>query len=158
MLNHKTNGSHNNGAYGNESSSSRSGSNGSQSALDALFWRDEILQVIYWMRGEELGEAVRAQDLQVFLAADLKTIQFHLEQAVVDGYLKKRPDTATMTDAIAHAVRYSLTDMGRKEGGRRFRDEFAGMQKSGHGECSADCICHTTGDHAHCPTHGHLHA
>jgi hypothetical protein len=29
------------------------------------------------------------------------------------------------------------------------------MQKSGHGECSADCSCHQTGDHANCPSHHH---
>ena len=122
-------------------------------ALDTLFWRDEILQVIYWMRGEELQEAVTAQDLLIFLAGDRATVQRHLELAVVDGYLQKSPGTEAERDA----TRYTLTDLGRKEGGRRFRDEFAGMQKSGHGECSADCACHTTGDHAHCPSHGHAH-
>jgi hypothetical protein len=35
----------------------------SNSALDALFWRDEILQVMFWMRGEGLAEVVSAQEL-----------------------------------------------------------------------------------------------
>ena len=125
-----------------------------QRALDALFWRDEILQVMYWMRGEELGESVHARDLQVFLATDVKTIQLYLEQAAAEGYLER----TTSTETSADATRYALTAMGRREGGRRFRDEFAGLQKSGHGECSADCVCHTTGDHSSCPTHGHQHA
>ena len=27
-------------------------------AVDILFWREEILQVLYWMEGEGLAEAV----------------------------------------------------------------------------------------------------
>ena len=122
-------------------------------ALDALFWRDEILQVMFWLQGEGLGEAVSAQDLQVFLEGDLSMLQFYLEQAADEGYLVRHPDAAGMLNE----TRYSLSDIGRQEGGRRFADEFAGMQKSGHGECSADCACHQTGDHANCPSHQHQH-
>lgn len=120
-------------------------------ALDALFWRDEILQVMFWLQGEGLAEIVSANDLQVFLNGDLKTIRFHLEQAANAGYLIRHPDAAGMLDA----ARYSLSELGFKEGGRRFKDEFADMQKSGHGECSADCVCHQTGDYANCPSHSH---
>ena len=124
---------------------------GQDPALDALFWRDEILQVMYWLQGEGLGDVVRAQELQVFLDSDLKPLQFYMEQAAADGYLVRYPDPAGMLDATG----YGLSELGRREGGRRFRDEFEGMQKSGHGECSADCSCHTTGDHADCPSHQH---
>ncbi|MEM7129855.1 MAG: hypothetical protein AAF702_26215 [Chloroflexota bacterium] len=138
-------------------SASNQNSNGKQSAgedaLDKLFWRDEILQVMYWLQGEGLSESVRAQDLMVFLNSDIQTILFHLELAAAEGYLTRSPNTNSMDQSTT----FALSDTGRKEGGRRFRDEFAGMQKSGHGECSADCICHTTGDHASCPTHGHAH-
>ena len=122
-------------------------------ALNAIFWRDEILQVIYWLQGEGLGEILTAQELQVFVNAEGKTLQFYLEQAVAEGYLIRHPDSAGLPDQ----TRYELTDIGRKEGGRRFRDAFEGMQKSGHGECSADCVCHTSGDPAHCPSHRHDH-
>jgi hypothetical protein len=125
--------------------------NNANRALDALFWRDEILQVLYWLQGEGLGERVTAQDLQVFLDSEVKNIHFYLEQAVAEGYLVCHPDAAGMPQE----TRYSLSELGRTEGGRRFRDEFEGMQKSGHGECSADCICHVTGNHADCPTHQH---
>jgi hypothetical protein len=127
--------------------------NKSDNALDALFWRDEILQVMYWLQGEGLGEQVGVQDLQVFLDSDADTIHFYLEQAVTDGYLIRHPDPAGMPAG----TRYSLSDFGRQEGGRRFRDEFEGMQKSGHGECSADCVCHSTGNRDNCPSHQHDH-
>ena len=122
-------------------------------ALDALFWRDEILQVLYWLQGEGLGEVVTAEDLQIFLDGDLNTIQFYLEQFVGEGYLICHPDAAGMLND----TRYSLSEVGRKEGGRRFADEFSGMQKSGHGECSADCSCHQTGNRDNCPSHQHQH-
>ena len=125
----------------------------SNRALDALFWRDEILQVMFWFKGEGLSEVVTAQELEVFLATDLKTIQFYLEQFSEEGYLIRHPDPAGMLNS----TRYSLSELGRQEGGRRFADEFAGMQKSGHGECNADCSCHQTGDHANCPSHKYLH-
>jgi len=128
-------------------------SNKPNQALDALFWRDEILQVMFWLRGEGLAEVTTAQELEVFLNTDAKTIQFYLEQFVEEGYFVRHPDPAGM----AAGNRYSLSELGHREGGRRFHDEFADMQKSGHGECSADCSCHQTGDHANCPTHGHQH-
>jgi hypothetical protein len=120
----------------------------SNSALDALFWRDEILQVMFWMRGEGLAEVVSAQELQVFLTGDIKTLQFYLEQFAHEGYLIRHPDPAGMLNA----TRYSLSELGRQEGGRRFSDEFAGLQKSAHGECNADCDCHKTGDRTNCPS------
>ena len=122
-------------------------------ALEALFWRDEILQVMFWLQGEGLGDVVSAGDLQVFLDGDRETIQFYLEQAAGEGYLVRHPDAAGMLPE----TRYALSEAGRKEGGRRFADEFAGMQKSGHGECSADCVCHQTGNPADCPSHRPQH-
>lgn len=125
----------------------------SNRALDALFWRDEILQVMFWLHGEALAEVVSAQDLEVFLTGDVKTLQFYLEQFANEGYLIRHPDPAGMLNA----TRYSLSELGRQEGGRRFADEFSGLQKSAHGECSADCDCHKTGDPSNCPSHKHVH-
>jgi hypothetical protein len=117
--------------------------------IQAIYWRDEILQVMFWLKGEGLEESTSAEELQVFLNADPLTIQHYLQQAAADGYLDKQSAT------IDQATRYALTELGRKEGGRRFHDEFSHLQKTGHGECSADCSCHQTGDHASCPTHSH---
>ena len=105
---------------------------------------------MFWLKGEGLEESTSAEELQVFLNADPLMIQFYLQQAAADGYLDKQSATT-----LNQATRYVLTDLGRKEGGRRFHDEFSHLQKSGHGECSADCSCHQTGDHANCPTHSH---
>jgi hypothetical protein len=36
--------------------------------LDELYWRDEILQVMYWYRGEGFGESVSVRDLIIGLS------------------------------------------------------------------------------------------
>lgn len=119
-----------------------------ETVLDALHWRDEILQIMFWLIGEGLVARPSAEDVRQFLGADLSTIQFYLEEAVRDGYLIRHPDSAGMLSGH----QYALSEMGRREGGRRFADEFAEMTKPAHGECSADCDCHKTGK-ANCSHH-----
>ncbi len=105
--------------------------------LEAVRWRDEVLQVLYWYRGEGLGEAVTALDLVPFLVADPKLIVGQLEQLVAEGYV---------SIVEGSPVRYELTELGVKEGGRRFADEFAGLTGQAHGECSnPNCSCQTLG-------------
>lgn len=115
------------------------------SALDALFWRDEILQVLFWMEGEGLAEAVRAEDLLPFLSADRDTIEHHLDRCAEAGDLDRR--------TVPRGPVYALTEASRTEAGRRFATAFAEMQKPGHGECSADCDCQ--GDPSLCSAHHH---
>ncbi len=117
--------------------------------LDAIFWRDEILQVMYWLRGEELREVVTAPDLEVFLSASASDIHFHLERAVEEGYVERHPDGM----GLWQNTRYALAERGVKEGGRRFRDEFNDMQKGGHGECGPDCVHCKDGNYHLCAAH-----
>lgn len=116
------------------------------SALDAMFWREEILQVLFWMQGEDLAEAAGLRDLAVFLSGDEKTVAHHLEKLEREGYLVRQSDTD----------RFALSEQGRQEARRCFADAFEGMQKQGHGECSPDCICKWEGPEA-CPVHHHNH-
>lgn len=117
--------------------------------LEALFWREEILQVLFWMEGEKLLDAASPADLCSFLHGDLSTIQHHLDKCTGDGYLVRTEHGG--------AARYVLSERGKTEGGRLFAEAFAGMQKQGHGECSPDCICYEVGPDA-CPVHNHDHA
>jgi hypothetical protein len=105
-----------------------------------LYWRDEVLQVMYWLRGEELNEQVSAQDLAVLVPAEASFLQHHLEQLAADGFL----------EAVTGAPpRYRLTELGVREGGRRFAEEFAGLTGQAHGACSnPNCSCHTLGPEA----------
>jgi hypothetical protein len=104
------------------------------SALDELRWRDEILQALFWMRGEGLSEQITAPELGRFLAADESIIVRVLAALVEDGYL----DTL---DNPGLPGAYRLTPLGVQEGGRRFQDEFGGLTQQAHGECGPGCWC-----------------
>ncbi len=105
---------------------------------------DEVLQILYWLRGEGLSSEVAAADLQRFLAGSEEELTAVLERLVRTGLVTRAaPDKA--------GARYALTAEGVREGGRRFADEFADMTKPGHGECGdPDCDCHRTGSPADC--------
>ena len=109
---------------------------------------DEILEVMFWMHGEQLGTSCDACDLIRFVAADEADVKRLLEMLTTRGWLMK--------DGRDDAPRYRLTDVGRQEAGRRFADEFADMTKPGHGECGdPDCECHRTGSPDDCRHRAH---
>ncbi len=100
------------------------------SELEALKVRDELLQAMYWMRGEGLAETPSVRELSTFLAVPADTLAVYVERFVADGYL-----------ASANGG-YRLTAVGDEAGKRSFADEFADLTKPGHGECDDDCWCH----------------
>lgn len=116
---------------------------------DPIFWRDEILQIMYWLRGESLGEVVSSPDILVFLDASEEQVEFYLEQLVADGFATQLNNSPAL---------YQLTELGVKEGGRRFAEEFSSLTKQAHGECNnPNCDCKTMGPEA-CITHAsHSH-
>lgn len=116
-------------------------------ALDGIRWRDELLQVLYWFRGEGFGEEVTAREIAPLLGADADAIARQLGLLVEEGYV---------TRAAGEPPRFQLTERGIKEGGRRFADEFAGLTGQAHGECNnPNCACHTLGPEA-CEAHTSL--
>lgn len=106
---------------------------------DAIRRRDEILQVMFWMRGEGLGEAPGADDLQRFLLGEsAAALEEDLAALAATGLLEP-----------AGGGRFRLTRRGLEEGGRRFREEFEELMHQGHGACSdPDCDCHALGPEA----------
>lgn len=96
-------------------------------SLEALRCRDDILQAMYWMRGEGFGETHTVNSLAGFLVVDEVFLKQQLAVLVEDGLL-----------AFADGA-YSLSEDGVREGGRRFHDEFSDLQKTAHGECGPDC-------------------
>jgi len=101
-------------------------------ALRALYWRSEILQVMYWLRGEGLGEVADAALLERFLGVGAAIGVGYLDRLVVDGYLNQ-VDSG-----------YVLSDVGLAEGKTEFALSFADLTRPAHGECSADCWCHNS--------------
>ncbi len=112
------------------------------SALDDLYWQDEILQVMFWLLGEGFAEDVTIADLRRFLDGEPAILAQNLEQLAAAGFLHRVNGS------------YRLTEVGQNEAQRRFVDEFRPLLgRTGHGECSDDCWCHDP-EHAgeECPS------
>ena len=105
-------------------------------ALRALYWRSEILQVMYWLKGEGLGEVVDAPLLERFLGVEAEVGVGYLDLLVVDGYLEPVPGG------------YILSSSGLAEGKTEFALSFAELTRPTHGECSADCWCQNSVEEA----------
>lgn len=110
--------------------------------------RDEIMQVLFWLMGEKLGDEASPGELSVWIAAEASELEPVLEAMVLDGFLKQGRKEES----------YCLSELGLREGGRRFVENFAdaGLGSQGHGACSDDCDCHLHGPE-NCPEHGPEH-
>lgn len=106
------------------------------SELDALRVREEVLQAMYWMRSEGLGDAPSAAELARFLAVPAGALTPYLERFVEEGHLERIGDD------------YGLTELGIELGKRTFAEEFADLTRPSHGECDADCWCHDSPEEA----------
>jgi len=96
-------------------------------ALKSMYWRSEILQVMYWMRGEGFGEDVDARMVERFLGVDAATGIQYLDALVEEGYLERLGD------------RYMLSELGSHEGGLEFASSFEELMRPNHGECGPEC-------------------
>ena len=103
---------------------------------------DEILQVMYWLRGENIALDVAPPELARWVGLDAAQIEPLLESLVESRLVEYVPDGE---------LRYRLTSSGAFEGGRRFADEFAELTKPGHYECAdPNCECKRSGNPADC--------
>ena len=108
--------------------------------------KDELLQVMYWLRGEDLAEDASADDLVRWVGKETMEIHSLLVELAEARLLEVVDDTMAKD-----VIRFRLTNSGVKEGGRRFADEFSEMTKPGHYECSdPNCECRRTGNPADC--------
>ncbi|MHB2023163.1 MAG: hypothetical protein ACYCO3_07530 [Mycobacteriales bacterium] len=105
-------------------------------ALAKMFWRSEILQVMYWLRGEGLGERADAALLERFLGVDATIGTGYLDQLVEEGYLERVGRD------------YTLSESGLREGAVEFAMSFSELTRPSHGECSDDCWCHVSAEEA----------
>lgn len=99
---------------------------------DLLQTQDDILQMMFWMRGEHLGDTASAEQLNRFLK---------LPQADVDSALTRLLGRELVVRLDGGD--FQLTETGISEGKRRFMDEFSGfLGKDTHLSCSdPDCDC-----------------
>ncbi len=113
-------------------------SSGVARAVEGIFWRDEILQIMYWMLGEGFGESPTPAEVGRLLAVEASLVSGHMKRMVAMGDLE-----------VSSRGRFKLTVQGVREGRRRFADEFEGMQFAGHAECNRPgCSCLELGPEA----------
>lgn len=111
------------------------GEGGRRDRLEQVRRSDEILQVMFWMRGENLGEEVAPEQLEVFLGREIEGADV---RRILEGLSERGLVAAT------DSGQFRLTEQGVLEGGRRFADEFADLTGQAHGECNdPECDCHT---------------
>lgn len=113
--------------------------------LAAIYWRSEILQVMFWLRGEGFGDLVDAGLIERFLGVDATIGITYLNRLVEEGYLAKDLEF------------YALSEFGAQQGALEFAESFADLTKPTHGECSADCWCHASVDEAEACVAARLH-
>jgi len=110
---------------------------------DDLAAADDLLQMMYWLRGEKLASAADAATLERMSGLDPARLQRAILTLGRRGLLERL--------VIEEDIQYRLTEEGVREGGRRFADEFADLTKPGHGECGdPDCDCQRTGSPEDC--------
>lgn len=108
-------------------------------AVSRIAQRDEVLELLFWMRGQGFGEAISPRDLAAFLVCPEPEIAATLETLASLGAVEARPRGL-----------YALTEAGLPEARRRFVDDFRDMLAEGHGECGFSC----QEDHEHTPVPG----
>jgi hypothetical protein len=99
---------------------------------DPIARRDELLEFLYWIEGEGFSGAASLDAITRFLAQPVAAVRATLNDLVARG------------DIVDADGQYRLSEAGRREGARRFADEFAPLLAQGHGECNdPDCGCHS---------------
>jgi hypothetical protein len=101
--------------------------------LRALYWRSEILQVVYWLYGEGLGDLVDSELIRQYLGDDgHESLADYLELLVADGSLVHDGDW------------YALSARGLAEGEARLATAFTDLIRPVVNECDDECWCHTS--------------
>ena len=112
-------------------------------SMDRLRARDEVLQVMFWMLGENIAHELDAPYVARFLGLP--------ESVIADALQVLARERLVLHGASPD--RYRLSQDGIREGGRRFADEFRDLTKHAHGECAPGCWCHTPeGEGKECPS------
>ena len=102
-------------------------------ALRVLYWRSEILGVVYWLYGEGLGDIVDIELIRQYLGVDAReNLAEYLDQLVTDGSLVRDGDW------------YALSDRAMAEGQAQLATAFTDEVHPVPSECNDECWCQTS--------------
>ena len=91
--------------------------------------KNEILQVMFWLQAEGLGDEVDVTLLERFLRADVHIDVQHLDRLIEEGDVERAGD------------RYKLTERGTRKGGIEFAAWSEELMKPTYGECGRNPWC-----------------
>ncbi len=95
-----------------------------------MYWRSEILRVVYWLYGEGLGDLVDTALIRRYLGVDAhENLSTYLDHLVEEGSLVRDGDW------------YALSIRGRAEGEVELATAFSDLVHSAVGECDDECWC-----------------
>ncbi len=101
--------------------------------LRVLYWRSEILQVVYWLHGEGLGDIVDLDLISQYLDVDVgDDLSKYLDLLVADGSLVRDGDW------------YALSARAMAEGEAELATAFTDLVHPVHSECNDECWCQTS--------------
>jgi len=106
--------------------------------LRVLYWRSEILRVVYWLHGEGLGDIVDIDLIRTYLGADDsgvdagEDLSTYLDLLVVDGSLVRDGDW------------YALSERALADGEAQLATAFTDLVRPVLSECNDECWCHTS--------------
>jgi hypothetical protein len=104
--------------------------------LRALYWREEILQVMFWLKGEGLGGRASQPMLERFLGEEAPMVTPYLDRLVAEGFL------------ATEGGWFVLTAKGLEEGESIYSEEFANLARPDRGECGPVCWCRASTEEA----------
>ena len=106
---------------------------------------DEVMELLYWLEGEGLEADATLGQVARFLT---------YPEAEVAAILQRLCERGDVEPESGDPARFRLTAIGKKEGGRRFKETFQELLSQGHGECN-DPECDCMDDPASCRHHQH---
>ncbi len=102
-------------------------------ALRVLYWRSEILGVVYWLHGEGLGDLVDIDLIRQYLEADPReNLAHYVDLLVQDGSL------------VRDGEWYALSARSLAEGEAQLATAFTDLIHPVANECDDDCWCQTS--------------
>jgi hypothetical protein len=106
--------------------------------LRVLYWRSEILQVVYWLHGEGLGDLVDTDLIRTYLGVDApggdtsENLSAYLDVLVQDGSL------------VRDGEWYALSARALVEGEAQLATAFTDLVHPVVSECNDECWCQTS--------------
>ena len=102
-------------------------------ALRVLYWRSEILQVVYWLHGEGLGDVVDVDLIRQYLGVEAsENLSTYLDLLVAEGALVRDGDW------------YALSARAMAEGEAQLATAFTDQVHPVANDCDDECWCHTS--------------